>query len=428
LKQHGWFGKFITPGFLATRITESQVNRQIVSIRQILFEVTDSCNLNCTYCGYGDLYGDYDKRGNKNLSFSTAKRLLDFFIEKWKKYNPNPNYRNVYIGFYGGEPMINMKVIENIVEYLHGINLPGYHFTFNMTTNAVLLNKHVDFFVKNEFKLLISLDGDEKNNGYRLDKANSNAFNRIVQNLLGLRSKYPDYFERNVSFNAVLHNLNSVKSIHHFIKCMFNKTPRIAQLNPQGIKESKREEFEQYFKSVRKEFDDNIKLTSIEDDMFLLAPGYSSLDSFLKNYTRHSFHTYNDLFRDSTPRIPTGTCFPFAKKIFLTVNGKLLPCERIGQQYHLGNVTSHNVILDFSKIVERYNNYYDRMEPQCVRCNNSKGCDQCIFLIPNLDKKPVCNMFLNEDGFRSMVAEQLGFLEEHPYRYKELVKTVNFEW
>jgi uncharacterized protein len=44
--------------------------------------------------------------------------------------------------------------------------------------------------------------------------------------------------------------------------------------------------------------------------------------------------------------------------MFVTVNGKILPCERISHKYALGEVTDEGVHLDFTEIAERYNNYY----------------------------------------------------------------------
>ena len=49
-------------------------------------------------------------------------------------------------------------------------------FSFSMTTNALLLHKYMDFLKDNDFYLLISLDGDKENNGYRVDKVNENSF------------------------------------------------------------------------------------------------------------------------------------------------------------------------------------------------------------------------------------------------------------
>ncbi|MDD5996367.1 MAG: hypothetical protein PUC42_05635, partial [Bacteroidales bacterium] len=40
-------------------ISASTVQDQLTNIRHIGFEVTDACNLKCTYCDYGKLYNDY---------------------------------------------------------------------------------------------------------------------------------------------------------------------------------------------------------------------------------------------------------------------------------------------------------------------------------------------------------------------------------
>ena len=38
---------------------------------------------------------------------------------------------------------------------------------FNMTTNATLIHKYIDFIVENNIELLISFDGNEKAHSYR---------------------------------------------------------------------------------------------------------------------------------------------------------------------------------------------------------------------------------------------------------------------
>ena len=41
-------------------LEESIVEDNIKNIKQVVFEVTDSCNLSCTYCAFGELYDGYD--------------------------------------------------------------------------------------------------------------------------------------------------------------------------------------------------------------------------------------------------------------------------------------------------------------------------------------------------------------------------------
>lgn len=38
------------------RVTEKEIQGALINLKQLTFEVTDACNLQCKYCGYGDLY------------------------------------------------------------------------------------------------------------------------------------------------------------------------------------------------------------------------------------------------------------------------------------------------------------------------------------------------------------------------------------
>lgn len=60
------------------KISGFEIAKQIANVRHILFEVTDSCSLRCTYCGYGEFYEDHDQRLNTNLPTKSAKLFLDY--------------------------------------------------------------------------------------------------------------------------------------------------------------------------------------------------------------------------------------------------------------------------------------------------------------------------------------------------------------
>ena len=51
-------------------IDKKDVENNLSELRNIVFEVTDACNLRCKYCGYSDLYEGYDKRENLNFPIS----------------------------------------------------------------------------------------------------------------------------------------------------------------------------------------------------------------------------------------------------------------------------------------------------------------------------------------------------------------------
>lgn len=59
-------------------LTEKDIDEALCNTRQIIFEVTDNCNLQCYYCGYGNLYNNYDPRINKKLNFKLFLSLYSY--------------------------------------------------------------------------------------------------------------------------------------------------------------------------------------------------------------------------------------------------------------------------------------------------------------------------------------------------------------
>ncbi|MFK2292020.1 radical SAM peptide maturase [Bacteroides fragilis] len=192
-------------------------------LRQLLIEVTDKCNLKCKYCGYGEFYSNYDRRETRNQTFDNVKVLIDYLANLWRSdYNISHN-NTVTIGFYGGEPLLNMKLIRETITYVEGLHIANLKFDYNMTTNAMLLDRCMDYLVEKDFTLLISLDGDEYQSGYRVDKHGKSSFARVAGNIQKLKDTYPEFFEKNVRFNAVLHDRNSVEECYKSIYGLFGK-------------------------------------------------------------------------------------------------------------------------------------------------------------------------------------------------------------
>lgn len=410
-------------------VTKESMLHQLSNLKQLTFEVTDACNLNCTYCSYGDFYNDYDKRENKKLPIKSAKILLDYLSGLWKSEYNVSTQRNVYISFYGGEPLLNMQFVKEIVDYVKALICPTRSFTFSMTTNAILLHEYMDYLVEKEFNLLISLDGNEKNTAYRVDKRNRPAFKRVVDNVNNLKGKYPKYFEQRVNFNAVLHNKNSVGDIYKFFKENYNKIPSIGELNNNGVKPDKEELFMQAYRNAQESLAQAENYTTIEKDMFMNTVNYQSALIYLHQYSNFVYKNYNELIYGVGygKRIPTGTCIPFGKKMFVTVNGKILPCERIGQQFALGAIIGNKVSLDLDAIAARYNSYFSKLERQCSHCYNVKSCIQCVFNLRDLDSHPICYGFMDKSAFDVYEKNQLRFLQYNPEEYYRIMEEVIIE-
>ena len=125
--------------------------------------------------------------------------------------------------------------------------------------------------------------------------------------------------------------------------------------------------------------------------------------------------------------MPTGTCVPFSKKIYLTVNGKILPCERIGHQFALGEVNSKEITIDCEGIAHMYNQIFDNLENQCSNCYRRKGCLKCIFNIEDSDAKPRCSDYQNMDSFSKYLSKNISLLEGNKGLYKKIMNEVTVE-
>lgn len=251
--------------------TPEVIKFNLNNLRNLVFEVTDACNLQCKYCGYSELYEGYDEREDTYLTFRRAKILIDHLAEIWRANKSEKILQPITVGFYGGEPLMNMTFIQEVVAYMESLTDIGKAVAHNMTTNAMLLDRYMDYLAEKKITLLISLDGDEQGQSYRIDKAGNNSFSRVIRNVRLLRDKHPDYFNKHVNFNTVLHNRNDVEGVFSFINKEFQKTPRIAALNDAGIRPEKREEFYRTYKNPHQSFEAASDCKKLTEEMFLDA-------------------------------------------------------------------------------------------------------------------------------------------------------------
>jgi len=408
-------------------LSEKKIEYELANLKNIVFEVTDSCNLKCKYCAYGKFYLNYDKRENKNLSFEKAVILINYLIPFWQSEMNISSTKNIIIGFYGGEPLLNMPFIYKIIDFVENLKISNIIFSFNMTTNGILLDKYIEYLVEKKFQLMISLDGNKKNNSYRLNKSGKSSFEQILKNIDMIQSTYPEYFKNNINFNAVLHNKNSVEEIHNFFKKKNYNIPLIQELSNTGIQPHKVKEFVKAYKNHNESLHQSEHYEKIEKERFIMSPNYLTFKQFLNSFSGYYYRDYNELLYEKYEGTfwVTGTCPPFNKKIFLTVSGKILPCERIGQNFVLGQVNEDEVNMNFTKIAEKYNKYFSKLEKQCTECYRKNSCLQCIFHFPDIEGKPVCNGFVSKQMFEQYVKQNMEFIAKHPEDYYKIIEEAN---
>lgn len=413
---------------LVSTYAKNTIKGNLANLRMLLIEVTDECNLACKYCGYRDLYNNYDERYGKKQDFNNVKALIDYLNKLWQSNNNLSYNTQIVVGFYGGEPLLCFSLIRKIIEYLESLEIDGLSFQYNMTTNAVLLNKYMDYLVDKEFRLLISLDGNRNNNAYRITKYGSESFEVVNNNILLMKKKYPNYFEKYVQFNSVLHNKNSMDDIYNYINDSFDKIPTVAELNTNGVAEDKKEEFNLIFKNkIIKTHQNNHK--TLDTRYLLENSNLVKLNNFVRTFVSNIYDNYADLFIDENKQkyIPTGTCEPFGRKLFFTVNGKILPCERIGHGSPIAFVKNGIVDIDYNYVKEVYSKTIEALLPQCEDCLLWKNCSYCVFLMPEINGRKKCDRYLSFNKVDIYFSYYISYIENNTFLYEKIMNEINID-
>ncbi len=120
--------------------------------------LTRKCNLRCSYCGQASEPTDTMA---EEITYSISD-LQNFLLQ-----DTDP-----IIAFYGGEPLLNMKGLKNLID-----NMP--HAKFLIQTNGFFLNQLSTKYLRKLDSILISIDGTEKTtNRYR----GKDVYHRILEN------------------------------------------------------------------------------------------------------------------------------------------------------------------------------------------------------------------------------------------------------
>ncbi|MBD5543345.1 MAG: radical SAM protein [Lachnospiraceae bacterium] len=179
-------------------------------IQTLTLQVTQQCNLRCEYCIY---FGSYTTRrhSNKVMDFLTAKKGIDFLISH------SQNSKLLNLGFYGGELSLEFDLIKEFIKYIQE-KAEGKKITYNITSNATLLNKdHIAFFAENDVALTISLDGpkDIHNKNRKFAVSWKGTFDVIVEKMKIVKEKFPEYYSR-INFNCMLDPRSDISCVNEF--------------------------------------------------------------------------------------------------------------------------------------------------------------------------------------------------------------------
>lgn len=134
--------------------------------RNITFQITDDCNLCCSYCYQHN-------KGHHKMPFEIAKKLIDEILTNDKSINSyvkSENAIGIVLEFIGGEPFLEVDLIDKIIDYFIEKCIILHHpwidrFRVSICSNGVLyFTPKVQEFIKKHqthLSFTISIDGNK---------------------------------------------------------------------------------------------------------------------------------------------------------------------------------------------------------------------------------------------------------------------------
>ena len=161
------FTDFIAKCYPETSEGSATMGPDRILTRTVTFQVTDKCNLACTYC--------YQiNKSVRRMKFEDAKLFIDKLLsgeDGFSKYVSVKNSPGIVIEFIGGEPFLEVDLIDQIVDYFRLRTIELNHpwadrFCISICSNGVLYTdpKVQRFLQKNKdcISFSVTLDGNKE--------------------------------------------------------------------------------------------------------------------------------------------------------------------------------------------------------------------------------------------------------------------------
>lgn len=161
-----------------------------VPLQTLVVNVTNQCNLACTYCyEYGEdkIVDTANGQQPKFMSEETAREAVDFAVRQ------AGDHPAVHITFFGGETLMNVPVLKAAIAYARQrAAQAGKDIDFSLTTNATLLRPDViEFLADERVGVTISIDGPEDlQNRFRVFNGGTGSYAVVAPKIKALLARH----------------------------------------------------------------------------------------------------------------------------------------------------------------------------------------------------------------------------------------------
>ncbi len=317
------------------------------NIEQVTMEVSQQCNLRCTYCPHthGGIPGVRPHR-DVHMTREIAARVMAMVDERGAE--------DVVICFYGGEPLLNLPLIKYVVE-----GWPQYK--YQIDTNSQLVDGDLAIWAARfDIGWQISVDGGLfENDRYR----GEGSWFGVVDAVRWIRGARPETMIRFAVTLAppwaIEHTANQFQYVTEFNDFPF--TVNFADLTGSPIKPEPLDLSayrQEYFEARR---DDNIEMLP------RLISSFFEPD-LIKFHARRKGRRFERW-------TPGGCCDPAVRRLHVSAEGDLYPCEKTDLQTKIGDVVNG---VEWEAVGQLHQEFHmDRIERGCQDCGIVRLCPGC---------------------------------------------------
>ncbi len=357
----------------------------------MVIHLTNDCNLRCKYCyAQGGSYG-----GRRSiLSEDMADRILNVFYSHFEIIQT--------VQLFGGEPLMNINVMEKICKYIRNKDLQHERKTnIGLVTNATLISDDFISLVKKyEIHVTISYDGDPVVNDLLRPYANgAGTSNDILNNALHLyrETNQPETIEVTYTQYHIDNNIKIMQIVSN-IKDMFENTS-VHLVPVSGEEECSYtiKDLQPFVESIDEIFGstDKIYSYSIADRIFY---------GLNKEYSPMRY-----------------ICVAGNGTLSVSVEGNVYPCFMFTNEEGLclGNITNSNIFNSqtFNEKLQELREFSDKTKnPDCSKCFIKTLCVGCLGLNARYEtdhfeiNNKMCDMFrkMAERAIRQYIFNEMS--------------------
>jgi uncharacterized protein len=348
-------------------------------VGHVILNVTEQCNLRCSYCKFTGSYPLSRTHSTTTMSEAVAHRAIQFMISR-SEYLLAQTNEDLSIGFYGGEPLLAFNLIKSCVDYVRDkYKTISDRIRFSLTSNLTSSNEAaLNYLMDNGFYVLVSLDGPEcMHDRYRKSQDGKGTFHKVIRNLHAMKARNPENYANRVGFSVVLAPPYDLEAVVNFFAKEELTTRR--RLSVSFVDSEDTTFFDQFDDFPRMMSDLKNQQAALRDNFVSVLRQKSdtgkqaTLSAFLGNAVKDIFMRRLVPLSDSV--FPNGICLPGFQRAFVSPSGQLSPCEKIGYALSIGDIYSG---FDIEKIYRAIEAYIAVSQSDCTQCWAVRFCKLCF--------------------------------------------------